>query len=241
MKKKILLSLCTFAMVLGLTACGSNEEVTYGGHTEAEFRSMAEGYMTSLESIGDGDIESYISYYESNGDTISSSLLTDWSECVSMKGEFLGYESYKLEKSGKTLTSTLVADYSNRDLKLTFVYNVNKINEGPTAINVEPVYTLGETMQKAALNTIMGILIVFCMLVVMSLVIKCFELIPAIEKKFKGKGKSEEVVKTEAPVAAPAVAETDDLALIAVISAAIAASTGASTDSFVVRSIKRRY
>jgi hypothetical protein len=35
--------------------------------------------------------------------------------------------------------------------------------------------------------------------------------------------------------------ETDDLELVAVITAAIAASTGASTDDFVVRSIKRRY
>ena len=33
---------------------------------------------------------------------------------------------------------------------------------------------------------------------------------------------------------------TDDLELVAVISAAIAASTGTSTDSFVVRSINRR-
>ena len=33
---------------------------------------------------------------------------------------------------------------------------------------------------------------------------------------------------------------TDDLELVAVISAAVAASTGASADSFVVRSIRRR-
>ena len=45
-----------------------------------------------------------------------------------------------------------------------------------------------------------------------------------------------------APVAAPvaAASQTDDLELVAVISAAIAAATGSSTDDFVVRSIKRR-
>ena len=47
-----------------------------------------------------------------------------------------------------------------------------------------------------------------------------------------------------APVAAPAAAPveedlTDDLELVAVISAAIAASENTSTDSFVVRSIKK--
>ena len=35
--------------------------------------------------------------------------------------------------------------------------------------------------------------------------------------------------------------DADDLELVAIVSAAIAASTGSSTDDFVVRSIKRRY
>ena len=39
---------------------------------------------------------------------------------------------------------------------------------------------------------------------------------------------------------APVAAQTDDTELIAVIAAAIAASTGTSTSDFVVRSINRR-
>lgn len=42
------------------------------------------------------------------------------------------------------------------------------------------------------------------------------------------------------PVVEETVEETDDLELIAVISAAIAAAEGTSTDGFVVRSIRRR-
>ena len=58
----------------------------------------------------------------------------------------------------------------------------------------------------------------------------------------KGVGKKDQIInandgKTET---SDDVNVTDDLELIAVISAAIAASTGSSTDSFVVRSIKRR-
>ena len=46
---------------------------------------------------------------------------------------------------------------------------------------------------------------------------------------------------TPAPVAAPVVEDvSDDTELVAVISAAIAAAEGTSTDGFVVRSIKRR-
>ena len=55
------------------------------------------------------------------------------------------------------------------------------------------------------------------------------------------KKKEEEKAETPAP-AAPVVEETltDDLELVAVISAAIAATEGTTTDSFVVRSIHRR-
>ena len=52
----------------------------------------------------------------------------------------------------------------------------------------------------------------------------------------------EEVVTEETLTEEPVVEETvtDDLELIAVITAAIAAQEGTSTDGFVVRSIRRR-
>ena len=236
MKKKLLVLVCTFAMALGLTACGNKEEVTYGGFTAKDFENNLQTYMSQLEGIGESDIDGYIEYYKTT-DEITCAVLEDWKECVSQKGEFVGFSDFSLDKSGKTLTATLVTDYSNRDLKLIFVFNANHVENGPTAINVEPVYTLGETMQKAGLNTVMGILIVFTMLVVMSLIISLFKFIPDIKRAFSGQSKA-----PEAPVAAAAapVSVNDDLELIAVIAAAIAASTGASTDSFVVRSIKKR-
>ena len=54
------------------------------------------------------------------------------------------------------------------------------------------------------------------------------------------KKKTEEAVVTNTPQVVEEAPLTDDLELIAVISAAIAASEGTSTDSFVVRSIHRR-
>jgi len=170
----------------------------------------------------------------------STVLYNDFMECVGEAGEYQGVGEFTVEKSGKTVTSTVIGDFSKRDLKMTFVYSTLD-STTPTAMNVEPVYTLGETMQKAGLNTIMGILIVFFMLIIMSGVIKCFEIIPKLQNKAKDKAEN----AAAAPVVASAAQtsaknETDDLQLVAVIAAAIAASTGASTDSFVVRSIKKR-
>ncbi len=261
MRKKFLLGICTLALMLGLSACGSKDDELIGGLPEDTYYQMLSQTMTQLESFDEASIDTYITQAESSGDTVSAGLLSDFKECYSDKGEFVdfydknkviggiklgglhigGQKAFDVAKSGKTITATLVGDYSKRDLKLTVVFNANKVQDGPTAINIERVYSLGETMQKAGLNTVMGILIVFCMLVVMSGVIKCFEIIPMLEKKAKEKNTPEErTVVTPVAAAAPKN-ETDDLQLVAVIAAAIAASTGASTDSFVVRSIKKRF
>jgi sodium pump decarboxylase gamma subunit len=87
----------------------------------------------------------------------------------------------------------------------------------------------------------MGMGTVFFVLILISLIIFCFRFIAVLENR----NKKQETAHAEIPAAAmppvvPVVQETDDLELIAVISAAIAASTGASADSFVVRSIRRR-
>ena len=56
------------------------------------------------------------------------------------------------------------------------------------------------------------------------------------EHKIMHKHKAEEVTKS-----APVEKADDDTELIAVIAAAIAASENTTTDSFVVRSIRRRF
>ena len=102
-------------------------------------------------------------------------------------------------------------------------------------------YSTGEIMVKAGMNTLIGMGTVFAVLILISLIISCFTLISKFEQK----------QKTETPAAAPAadpVVEqiaakeelSDDTELVAVIAAAIAAYEGAaSTDGFVVRSIRK--
>ena len=239
MKNKLKICLCTLALALGLMACGGQKDDTLGGRTEADYQSELSSMLTQLSTLDEAAIDyniSYISSYEDGATLVT--LLEDYKDCYDESNGYVGIGEFNVEKSGKTITATLVGDYSKRDLKMTFVYSTLDAST-PTAMNIEPVYTLGETMQKAALNTVMGILIVFSMLVVMSGIIKSFELISKVQNKAKAK---EEMVASApvAAVSAPVKNETDDLQLVAVIAAAIAASTGASTDSFVVRSIKKR-
>ena len=241
MKKKLLICLCTLALSIGLVACGGDISDDIAGRSPDEYEAEITQMMTQLSSLDEAAIDYNITYMSSYDEgAVLVTLLEDYKECYKEAGDFVGLGEFKVEKSGKTITSTLVGDYSNRDLKMTFVYSTLD-SSTPTAMNVEPVYSLGETMQKAALNTVMGILIVFCMLVVMSGVIKCFEIIPKLQNKAKEEKEAAEVATVITPVVQTEVKnETNDLQLVAVIAAAIAASTGASTDSFVVRSIKKR-
>ena len=100
-------------------------------------------------------------------------------------------------------------------------------------------------MTKAALNTLIGMGTVFVMLIMISLIISLFNFIPKIQAAFSKKGKKEEtknagIDNAVTQIAAQEEAEADDTELVAVIAAAIAASEGAaSTDGFVVRSIRK--
>lgn len=100
--------------------------------------------------------------------------------------------------------------------------------------------TMGQKMEEAVLNTLMGVCVVFVMLFFLSFLISQFKHISKLEEGFKKKNAP--AAPAPAPVAAPAPVEEEEVAddgeLIAVIAAAIAAE-GTSTDGFVVRSIKK--
>lgn len=96
-------------------------------------------------------------------------------------------------------------------------------------------------MADAAGNTLMGMGTVFLVLIFISLLISCFKFIPQIMDKLSKKSSVVEKPEVVEEISETVTAnEEDDSELIAVIAAAIAASEQTSTDSFVVRSIRRR-
>lgn len=102
-----------------------------------------------------------------------------------------------------------------------------------------------EIMATAGQNTLLGMGVVFVVLIFISFVISLFQFLPNGEKKTKKQEAKEVTVDhTIAQIAEKEEAAeedlADDLALVAVISAAIAAYEGsATTEGFVVRAIKK--
>lgn len=102
--------------------------------------------------------------------------------------------------------------------------------------------SLSDVLARAGANAVLGIGVVFSVLLIICLIIFCFKIFPIIEGRMNAnKAADTNVPATRATTVATNDAAVDDGELIAVIAAAIAASTGQSTDSFVVRSIKRRF
>ncbi|MDD5968864.1 MAG: OadG family protein [Anaerostipes sp.] len=106
-----------------------------------------------------------------------------------------------------------------------------------------PLFSLGEIFKNALLNTLLGMGTVFGVLVFISLIISLFAFIPKIQEAFQKKNEpAQEATPVESKPAVsngPEQTEMDDLELVAVITAAIAASAGISEDDFIVRSIRR--
>ena len=241
MKKKISLLLCLIFAVLTLSACGGNPKTEdYYGLTYGDLQTVAEANATMLASTSAEELTTAIT--SGQLDELSAKMLTGWVASTDGLGAFLGLDELVVAKANGTVTVDQYVNFEGRQVVLSFVWGYDYAEEELLIedVTVDLVYTLGEKMEKAALNTLMGMGTVFAVLILISLVIYAFRFIG----DFENLGKKKETPAPAAPVAAPPVVEeaplTDDLELVAVITAAIAASEGTSTDSFVVRSIHRR-
>ncbi|MDD2979238.1 MAG: OadG family transporter subunit [Hespellia sp.] len=251
MKKKIGLLLCVLVLALGLTACGSEketltyDEATLEQYTDTVLQSFEQMTDTDFESLKEAsDLELGITLMNSGLPVESDNFITmmeAWQAATSEYGELEDYSDYEVEATDKDVTLTTKANFENKDADIVFVFD-EKLNIESMTVDIH--YTMGQILEKAGLNTLLGMGTVFAVLIFISLLISSFKFIPAIEAKFKKqKTEAKPAAAPKTPVvstpAAPATAANDG-ELIAVIAAAIAASEGTTTDGFIVRSIKRR-
>lgn len=239
MKKKIFLIAVLCLCMLGLAACSKTDPTTvdYNGHSYEELMSDCQGTVQVLVSMTDEDK----AYYMSNGAETVVNLINRWEEATDEYGSFVDFGDFEITKSGKTLTAAQTLHMENRDVVLTYVYTYYSMEVED--ITVDGIYSVGEKMSTALMNTLMGMLVVFCVLIIICLIIFCFNIFPYLEKKKAEKAAAS--APKEDPVVTQIEAreeqqEEDDGELVAVIATAIAAAEGTSTDGFVVRSIRRR-
>ena len=240
MKKKISLLLCLIFTVLTMAACGGDPTTEdYYGTTYSDLENLA---VTNVEQLSAYSTEELAMVLSSVTDELTAKLVEGWMVTTAELGQYQGLDELVVAKANKTVTVDQYVNYPGRQVVVSFVLNYDYELEQLiiTDVGVDLVYTLGEKMEKAALNTLMGMGTVFGVLILISLVIYCFRFIGDLQNIGKKKQTAETVATNNVPEVAEVTPLTDDLELVAVITAAIAASEGTSTDSFVVRSIHRR-
>ena len=232
--KKFLLVLGMITCLVGLSACGKVEEPYQGVLTQEQAVATAESFMATMkEVVTTGQQEAYAK------DPVLGASVASFEAASADLGDYQSITSCTFTEDEDGIIINAVIQGSKRPGTVEMIFD-DEMNFTSGTINV--TYSFGEQMTKAALNTLMGMGTVFAVLILIAALISSFNLIPKIQAAF---AKKEKKVETAADNAVAQIVENeavqeDDLELIAVIAAAIAASEGAaSTDGYVVRSIRR--
>ena len=261
--KKGFAILLIMACVLGLSACGEVERTENDYMTKDAAIQSAESLVDQLSQVYDQNSGDLTSFYkqciQQNSDeaNVVSAAIQSWDDAKTDLGNYVSVVNG--EVNGKTYQTT--AKVTDDEVIVNVYIQGDKLYKGnKTRVAKEEIiftgttlssmsttveYDMSEMMTKAALNTLLGMGTVFAILII---IVICLSIMSAILKAVTGKPKTkkEQVSETAASntinnIVAQEENQTDDTELVAVITAAIAASEGTSGDDFVVRSIIRRW
>ncbi len=241
-KRLLCLFLAVFTfLAFGLTALAEpnsddTDIETKFGITKDQVAQSVESWVTSLAQLSEEDFKQY-------PDDV---MLTSWAEASEGAGayvEVLGDEAvYEITEGGFTAEVPVKMENGTIVAKLDFAMEsggVEVVFENKEGSGM----SLGQIFKKAGLNTLLGMGTVFLVLIFISILIWLLGFVPKLlQPKDTTVNQAAAADTPAAPlpvVERAAVDKADDRELAAVIAAAIAASTGTSTDSFVVRSIRK--
>ncbi|MCI5584140.1 MAG: OadG family protein [Lachnospiraceae bacterium] len=232
--KKFLLVLGMITCIFGLTACQKEEVITENyGVTEEQAAEYGKGLIETIN-----DIVLYQEMEQYASEEVIYAALENYASALKDMGDYQSVDRYTVTYDDGIIIDLEVSG-SLRDATVQIILDEELLLVG---ISTNVVYSFGEMMAKAGLNTLMGMGTVFMVLILISLLISSFSLISSFQKK-KDKKAQNSVAAADKAIEQIIEKEelNDNLELAAVIAAAVAAYEGAaSSDGYVVRSIKRR-
>ncbi len=259
MKKWIAL-VCMITCIFGLTACGKEEESwsAYEATKISDAENNALYVVQLLESYAtteEADLSQYtaeeVSYIietnygiETDG-YVFRSAIESFASGLDSIGGIVTYGTAAAKIDGDQIIVHVPIQGAEKDAEAEILFSNDMFYQLEGAA-LNPVSTLGDMAVNAALNTVIGMGTVFIVLILISLLISCFRLIPKLQEKFSKK-EAQELQQTGIDNGAAQIVSREeaqdlsgDLELAAVIAAAVAAYEGsASADGFVVRSIHK--
>ena len=231
------LLICSFIFTVNVSAATDYK------YDKEEVITSVEKLVKNLVGMNENELEYYVD--NSIGWTQDASgVLLDYYKNDTL-GVFKSLGKTTFVEDGQMLKVTVVARFEKANLDITTVLT----NISGEIIPVEMSFklvdtsnsTLGERMLNASFNALIGISSVFLVLMLISFIIYLFKFIPKVQELFTRGDKNSPAAALEKAIEQIERNEelVDDTELVAVITAAICASTGVNSDSFVVRSIKK--
>ena len=247
MKKKFVLLFCIISCMLVAAGCSLVRE-----NKNFDKESLEEQTDQIIESWFAADFSGTMEAYK---DQMDETTLAQYEEYAKLQEKYQGVEKkikteYTITTDSATVTETVLCNNGKKmviSLSFDEKGNIQSDETGMYVFKFEEYKTMSQLMGKAGLNTVMSMAIVFCVLIFISLLIRCFVFIGIIQKNKNTAASQNAAASTKTSAPAPVQAVTaqenlvDDLELVAVITAAIAAASETeSADGLVVRSIIRR-
>ncbi len=271
--KRLLLVLCTITCFFVLSGCTKSEDSGSAELTDEVRETLVNGagqYLSTFAGYSDEELDEQIKKAEKTENTVIATALSSWKsvkkDLGSLEVDETGAPLIRAdEASGEKALEVMATDEDAYEVDMTVVYEKRDMNFVLTAeaqedqyggsvltvteMTFTPDYTIGEKLEKAFLNMVMGMGTVYIVLIFISFIIGRLKIVNDWEKKRKEKAAE----KTAAPVpaakapaapapvpAAPQKNLADDLELVAVITAAISAAQNVPAEGLVVRSIRRK-
>ncbi len=241
-RKRVVLGICMAVCLLSLSACGAanGKSSSVDPSMASALEQQTAGLLENIASIPAAQMSMVIEQNRAGGAEALAAGLESYQTMADDLGAFVSTGDGTVEETADGYSITVNSQFAKRQVEFEITLDKDMVNI--TSMSFNPVYTTGEKLSKAGMNTLMGMGTVFIVLIFISLLIGCFRYINQWEEKMKNK-KSGGAAPAVSPAAAPAVRTddnlVDDLELVAVITAAIAASENTSADGLVVRSIRR--
>ncbi len=235
--KKIILVLGMVTCILGLTACG---ELTTSGTVDASVITK-EDAISEAEYIAE-NIEMIISYEaqaQVADDKVVSAAVSSWEDAMDVMGSYVSIKDVVIKEATETsiiFVATIEGSLSDATMEVSLDPTVG-YNSIVISTENQPFWS---KLSLNGTNILAGLGIAFAGIIFI------FGLVSVYGFVKKGLGKtaqkeSDSVDKTIAQIIKNEEVDlSDDLELVAVITAAIAASMGStSTEGFVVRTIRK--
>lgn len=247
MKKIKSFLLIAFVLVLSFSTLAFAKDAEFSYDADA-IKQEAEAYFGDIVELKNNDIEYILA---GTYPVAIKNGIESYKGIKDNLGEYEKVDNVEVEEDGDEVYVYVTGKFKDADALMKVTYKSVFDQATMTDINFTLVNgsdgSFGKRMVNASLNTILGLFTVFVVLILIAFIISLFRFIPKIQAAFSKKAESKQAVNNSVDNTITQITEkenaqnlVDDLELVAVISAAIAAYEGTSSDGFVVRSINRR-